>query len=241
MITLAQELENLKDDINIKKRNIMTAKKTVGKKQTSTWLVFLITAVISIISFYLSLKVFAPPSFGDIASERSQIIEIDKQLYEVLLKVDIKNVDSYDVLQKEDLALKTREKDADNLYNSIPDRAVIKKGFGSSSMVPVGKYKQVVKLRETNTRDRKLWLTKIQNIVQERAALIKNNQVESLWKKRIPLMEIIDDQEEKKSQYNRTSSGKINNISENFFLVLGLLSFIIALINFGAGLEEIGL
>lgn len=219
----------------------MTGNKSAEKKNASTWLIFIIATIITIISFNLSLKVFAPPSLGNIDAEREQMIEIDKQLYEVLSKVDANNIALYDVLKKEDLSLKTREKDAEDLYNSIPDREIIKKGFGSTSMVPVGRYKRVVKLREENERDRKIWFSKVQNIVEERGSIVEDTPVKALWEKRIPLMKAIDAQEEREFQYYQTPEGKRNNILKNIFLIIGLLSFMIAGINFFVGLEEIGL
>lgn len=92
-----------------------------------------------IVSFYLFSKVFVIPSFGNISREQSQILEIDKKLYDILSKVDMFGRAWYLPIEKKKEVLELRSEENECLYDSIGSTEVVRKGFGGN-MRPVGKY-----------------------------------------------------------------------------------------------------
>ncbi|HBG60394.1 MAG: hypothetical protein A2Y03_00385 [Omnitrophica WOR_2 bacterium GWF2_38_59] len=199
-------------------------------------LVIIISIVTVIISFNIFPK-FQRPSFGNISPQISKISEIYEKLYEVLERVDIEKADLYAAIKKEDFDLNWKTQQADILYDSIPEGEIIKKGLGSGSLAPVGKYKKVVKLREQIAKDRIKWQSEKNRIVKERGPLVDNEEVKALWAQRLPFVKDIDEYEGRIEEYNKSPKGRLNNFISGFFIILGVLGILGAMTGF-AGITD---
>lgn len=191
------------------------------------WIVQIFILFICIFSFYLSNKVFVIPIFGDIYKEQSQISEIDKELYDILSKVDADGRAWYLAVEKKEQELKLKMEEADKLYESIRPTEVIKKGVGSN-MRSVGKYAKVEDMRKAIGDARIKLDSEKKQIAALRGGLVDYVEVKDLWKQRLPLMKEVNEYQRRKSEYLSSQKGSRTSFYKDIFFVIGLISALLS-------------
>ena len=179
------------------------------------WITIIICVIIAIISFSLAKRT-KNPEHAVLSGIEDSIANNELKMFYRLRQEGL--VDANNIIQFENDSIEIKElrEEADKIWNSIPEGAVIKRGNN-----PAGKNKDVEKLRHEANEKEEDMLIHQRNIGGTKGSLLRDGPYEKLWLENIRLYEQVKVLQNRHPWYYNTGWGKFIKVIHVLLLITG--------------------